>query len=387
MDRRQFLATTGALSTLGFAGCGGDPAGDDRSDTPDSGADADGVRGSPGTATPMPAETPATDGTTPPPDDGTPTPDRPSGIYVQTFRERMSMQGTAASGDYAFALMFAVPHTFWTVTGSEVSKTAIEDGDSLHLMATVWDPETRTVLPDTGLSVEITRDGSLVSQEVIYPMLSQPMGFHYGGNFSLDGDGTYTATLSVGGTTVRRTGAFADRFGEPASVEIPLVFTAATREEIATRPFDRGGQPGALRPMDASFPQSVAPAPADLPGTVRGEAMADDARFVVTTLDSPPVGVDGDGPYLAVSARTRYSGYLLPAMALDATLTRGGETVFEGPLRRTLDPNLRYHYGAAVDGIESADELTLSVATVPQVARHEGYETAFRQMGDVSVAF
>jgi hypothetical protein len=386
MDRRQFLATTGALSALGFTGCGGDPAGG-TTDTPESGADGDGSPGSAATATATPAGTPLTGGSQTPASGGTPTSDRPSGIYVQTFRERMSMQGTAASGDYAFALMFTVPHTFWTVTGGEFSKTAIEDGDSLHLMATVWDPETRTVLPETGLSVEITRDGGLVSQEVIYPMLSQPMGFHYGGNFSLDGDGTYTATLSVGGTTVRRTGAFADRFGEPASIEIPLTFTAATREEIATRPFDRGGEAGALRPMDASFPQSVVPTPEELPGTVRGEAMTDDARFVVTTLPSPPAGVDGDGPYIAVSARTRYNSYVLPAMALDATLTRDGETVFQGPFQRTLDPDLRYHYGVAVDGVESGDELTLSVATIPQVARHEGYETAFRQMGDVSVTF
>jgi hypothetical protein len=72
-------------------------------------------------------------------------------------------------------------------------------------------------------------------------------------------------------------------------------------------------------------------------------------------------------------------------MALDVTLTRGGETVFEGPLRRTLDPDLGYHYGAVVDGVESGDELTVSTVTVPQVARHEGYETAFREMDDVTV--
>ncbi|MEF8851552.1 MAG: hypothetical protein V5A44_06370 [Haloarculaceae archaeon] len=279
MDRRQFLAT-GALAALGVGGCAGDPASapDTAADDPASAAEA------------TPAATATSGDGTPP--DGTATPARPGGIYVQTFRERMSRQGTAATDEYAFALMFTVPHTFWTVTGDAFSKTTVEDGDSLHLMATVWDPETRTVLPETGLSVEIAREGSLVSQEVIYPMLSQPMGFHYGGNFGLDGDGTYAVTLSVGGTPVRRTGAFAGRFGDPASVEIPLEFTPATRGAVATRPFDRGGEPGALRPMDASFPQAVAPGESD---------------------------------------------------------------------------------------------LTLSTTTVPQVARHEGYERAFRQMDDVSV--
>jgi len=376
MDRRQFLAT-GALSALALAGCAGDPS--DPTDT------ATGDPGPGGEDTPTSAPTATLASTVPSPAD-TATPERPDGIYVQTFRERMSMQGSAESGDYAFALMFTVPHRFWTVTGNEFSTTRIAEADSFHLMAAVWDPETETVLPETGLSVEITRDDALVSQEVIYPMLSQPMGFHYGGNFGLDGDGSYTVTLSVGGTSIRRTGAFAGRFGDPASVEIPLEFTEATREEVATRPFDRGGEPGALRPMDAAFPQAVAPAESTLPGTVRGRATSDDARFVVTTLAESPTGVEAPGPYLAVSVRTRYNGYVLPAMALDATLSRGDETVFEGPLRRTLDPDLGYHYGAAVDDIEPGDELTLSVATVPQVARHEGYETAFREMDDVTVS-
>ncbi|MFB6297607.1 MAG: hypothetical protein ABEH56_03715, partial [Salinirussus sp.] len=57
-------------------------------------------------------------------------------------------------------------------------------------------------------------------------------------------------------------------------------------------------------------------------------------------------------------------------------LDRGGETVFDGRLTRTLDPDLGYHYGAVV-GSEPGDELTLSVLTQPQTARHEGYETAF----------
>lgn len=363
MNRRQFVgALSGLGSALALAGCLGDG---ESSDTP--------------TAT-----APPTDATTP---TATPTPtpsDKPGGIYVQTFEEQMSMQGTATSGRYAFALMFAVPHDFWTVTGDTVSKTTAEERDSLHLMAQVWDDETGTVLPETGLSVEISRDGELVSEEVIYPMLSQPMSFHYGGNFALPEDGTYDVTVSVGGTAIRRTGAFADAFGDPASVDVPLEFTEDTRSEVQSRPLDQGGDPGALRPMDMGIPQAILPAAEDLAGTVRGSAMTDDARFVVTTFESAD-RVDADGGYLAASARTRYNRYVLPAMAVDATLERGGETVFEGPLRRTLSPDLGYHYGAAVDDVQSGDELTVSTATIPQVARHEGYETAFRQMDDVTV--
>ena len=360
MNRRRFLHHVGGMVPVALlAGCAGDTGGDETTESTPT--------------TTVPPSTPT----------ATPTPSKPGGIYVQSFQEQMSMQGTAQTGDYAFALMFAVPHTFWTVTGSTRSKTTKSPEDSLHLMATVWDPETGTVLPETGLSVEITQEGDLVSQEVIYPMLSQPMGFHYGGNFSLPGDGTYTVTVSVGGTSIRRTGSYEGRFGDPASVEIPLEFTETTREEAVSRPLDGAGNPGALTPMDASFPVGTAPTDSDLPGTVRASAMTDGARLVVTTLDEGAVG--GDDTYLAVSARTRYNDYVLPAMALSATLERDGTTVYDGPLARTLDSSLDYHYGAAIDSVESGDELTITPDTPPQVARHEGYETAFLEMEGVSV--
>jgi hypothetical protein len=298
----------------------------------------------------------------------------------------MSMQGTAEAGDYGFALMFAVPHTFWTVTGNSVSRVERTSEDSIHLMASVWDAETRTALPETGLSVEISRNGSLVSEEVIYPMLSQPMGFHYGGNFTLNGDGTYDVELSVGATNTRRAGPFTDRLDDPATTEITLEFTEDSRSEISSQPIDQSGQPGALSPMERmSTPKAVAPSRENLPGTVRGSGRSDDADFVVTVLDSTPEGLDGGRQYLAVSSRTRYNGYVLPAMSLGGTVMRDDQTVYDGPLTRTLHPELGYHYGAPVDSIQSGDELTVSVQTIPQVARHEGYETAFRQFDPITI--
>jgi hypothetical protein len=64
-------------------------------------------------------------------------------------------------------------------------------------------------------------------------------------------------------------------------------------------------------------------------------------------------------------------------MGLAGTLSRDGETIYDGQLTPTLDPYLDYHYGAVVDGIASGDELTLRPTVQPQTARHEGYETAF----------
>jgi len=315
--------------------------------------------------------------------------DRPNGVYVQPFLESMSMQGTRQVGDYSVALLYTIPHVFWTVTGSERSRQPLSQDASAHVMAQVWDPETNTVLPEVGLSIEITRDGELISEEVIYPMLSQRMGFHYGGNFTLDGDGTYDVNVTVGGVQIPRTGAFEGRFGEGATAELELTFTEATRSEIRVREIEQAGQRGALRPMEMeSLPLGRAPAPEELPGSVLGTAESGDARFVATRVPAADAGRFTDGePYLLVSARTPFNGLVLPIMGLEATtMTRDGETAFEGRLQRTLDPEAGYHYGATVPGLESGDTIALSVSTPPQVARHQGYETAFLDMPEVELS-
>jgi hypothetical protein len=72
---------------------------------------------------------------------------------------------------------------------------------------------------------------------------------------------------------------------------------------------------------------------------------------------------------------------VLPAMGLTATVA--GE---EHRLVRTVDPELGYHYGVAVADVDREPELTLTTTTPPQVARHEGYETAFVEMPDATLA-
>jgi hypothetical protein len=349
MDRRSFLRTAAATGTLTLPGCSGL------------------------------LETRAV-GVPPVPEN------RPDGVYVPSHVEGMDMAGMARRGDYAVGLLYSYPHRFWTVTGEDVSLTKIQDDDAVHLMASVWDTETKTVLPETGLSVAIYRDDSLVSQEAIYPMLSQPMGFHYGANFGLDGDGVYTVELSVGAVSTRRTGAFADRFTDPATAEIRFDYSEAAKNEIAfDRMGDRTATRGAVDPMTMeNLPDSFAPPEDDLPGRVVGAPTSDDARFVVTALDSPPAGVAGEGRYVAVSPRTRYNRMVLPAMGLSGTLERGDDVVYDGPFERTLDPDLGYHYGAVVEDVQAGDDLTLSVTVQPQTARHEGYETAFGARGDLA---
>ena len=87
----------------------------------------------------------------------------PEAVHVPTHTEGMRMSGTATQGDYAFGLLYSYPHRFWNVNDDSVSLTEIDVEDDVHLMASVWEPETITVLPEAGLSVEIYRDRSLVS--------------------------------------------------------------------------------------------------------------------------------------------------------------------------------------------------------------------------------
>ncbi len=306
--------------------------------------------------------------------------DRPDGVYLPSHIEGMQMGGMGMTGDYHVGVFYSYAHRFWNVNSESVERTDIQSGDDVHLMASVWDPDTGQIIPETGLSLEIEKDGSLVSQEVIYPMLSQPMGFHYGGNFSLDGDGTYTVRVSIGGVRTRQTGTFRSRFSQPAVIPVDVEYSRSTRDEISYRTLDDAGETGAVDPMEMEMmPDATAPEVGSLPGSVLGEVNSNDAVLVATLLEESPVGVDAPGPYLAVSARTPYNRMLIPAMGLEATMTRDGEDLFSGELVRTLDPDLSYHYGAALDGatVETGDELTLTPTVWPQVARHEGYETAF----------
>ena len=307
--------------------------------------------------------------------------DRPNAVYIPTHVEGMKMAGMAKAGPYRCALTFSFPHRFWLVTGQNRKRVDIQSEDSVHLMVSLWDPETKVVPPVGSVSLDISGPGE-PSTVRPWPMLSQNMGFHFGDNVPLSGDGTYDVTVDVGPMQTQRSGGFQGTFGEPASASISFEFSQSALEEIMFKRLEeRAGERAAVDPMQMEMmPLAQLPPKADLPGTVVGEATSGDGRFVVTKLDSPPEGIDGSGPYLAVSARTPYSRYPLPFMSLSATVERSGSTVFDGPLTATLDPQLNYHYGASMDALESGDSIMLTVGAPPQVSRHEGYETAFFEM-------
>lgn len=313
---------------------------------------------------------------------------RPDAIYIPTHQEGMQMVGMGNAGDLKVGLMYSYAHRFWMIEpdgGDWVAKKIpLEENDSVHLMAVVWDPETGVVVPSTDVTIELTNDDGLVYQEVVYPMFSQRMGVHYGDNVPLDGNDVYTAKITVAGVPFERFGSFEGRFEQAATAEIDFDYREGQRSDLPYKLLeDRQGNRGALPAMEMKMPQGVAPD--SLPGETIGEGTteSEDVTFRAQAVTEDRFGNE---PYLLVSPKTRYNGYLVPGMALSATVERDGETVFDGELKPGLDPEAGLHYGAPVAGLGIDDSVTVTVDIPPQVARHEGYETAFFDIGDVTIA-
>ncbi|MFC4542171.1 hypothetical protein ACFO5R_09545 [Halosolutus amylolyticus] len=375
MNRRRVLSTGAAIGvSTCLAGCfGGDEEESDAENDPggERGEDADG-----GFATMARVEDP------------------PDAVYLPSHRDGMIGLETVRAGDVAIAPMLSIPHSFWIWPGPE--RVDPPPNDAVHLMVSVRDPETGTVLPvDASAAIEVSKDGAVVSDKRPWTMLSQGMGYHLGDNYRIEGNGTYTATVSLGPIAdVRLTGAFEGRFDERATATIEFELDDERRQELVDRSAyfdeDRWGDREAVSPMGDghdghAMPYSSLPPADDLPGTLLGEPTHDDGVYVTTLLPAGSRFVDGDERYLVVSPRTPYNDCVLPQQSLSMRLERDGETIEEADLTATLDDELGFHYGAPVAEPRAGDELVVSVDTPPQVARHQGYETAFRSTGDLSI--
>lgn len=309
---------------------------------------------------------------------------RPDAVYFPAYVEEMGMYGMTIDNDYRFALMYSFPHRFWNVTGQTGNKVVVQSDDSLHIMVSLWDPKTKTVLP-ADIQMTIKKDGKTVTNRVPWPMLSQNMGFHYGDNVSLDGEGSYTATLQVSSLQTKQTGAFASRFTKQGSVDIKFKFDTDDVYGLKFRRLgEKQGDRGAIKPMMKKVPAGRAPAPKSLPGRTIGTKTSGDADFVVTLIEKTNRFTENGTPYLAVSPRTPYNRIVLPRMSLSATLKREGSTIANGSLAPSLDPELDMHYGMPLKDVQSGDSLQIAVDSPPQLARHDGYETAFMQMSPMT---
>lgn len=407
IDRRTFLERTGVVgATLALAGCAGtggdgsvgDDDGDDPGSSDDSGVDA------------VPQFVAVED--------------PPAAVYVPTHREAMRALEPIEAGDVAIAPMLSYPHRFWTIAGGgedALQRVDPSNDRGVHLMVTLWDRETGTVLPaDEGVQVRIEHDGEPVGTPFSpWAMISQEMGVHFGDNVSLPEDGTYAVEVEVPPLSTPTTGALAGRLTDPVRASFEFVYDDEFREAVvggveyldeadwgrrgALRPMGHGGDDGdghgdhddhddhaavpysALPPVEA-FPGTilVEPGTESTPSDTRDLSNSGDARFLTTLLESDHrLASDGER-YLLVSVRTPYNRVPLPDASLLARFERGEEDL-ERRLEQRLDGEFGLHYGADAPTVEPGETVTIEVESPPQVARHQGYETAFLEMSPIEL--
>ena len=290
--------------------------------------------------------------------------DRPDAVYIPAIIEGMRPLGMVDVGPLTVMLSYSYPHRFYRITGTQREVVPVGADDSIHLMLSVNATATGVpVVVPSGVTVAIERGDRLVTEEVVYPMISQQMGVHYGGNIALTGAGTYTIGFTLGGTQIDTDGllgttAVADR--------VAFAFDPAALGEISieypTDAGERGAMPAGPMGQRQQLPEPLA-APA---GWARvGTAAMGDLRLEGFT--------DAAGR-LRVVAMTRYNRYPMPMLSLQA-----GDVA----LPPVIDRQLGYHYRSTT-AVDAAAAVPLRATLPPQVARHDGYETAFMQLPAVS---
>jgi len=341
--------------------------------------------------------------------------DPPDEVYKPTHREPFIHLDMVEAGEYVLLPHFTYPHQFWLMSGAETVEERPDIDDSMHLMVAFWDRESGKILPvDAGAELVIIQDGEPVDEPVApWPMIAQEMGFHFGDNVAVPGDGSYTVEVTMNPIDVRKTGAFEGRFEETVTATFELDYSDEQRQELlANTEFldqEEWGQPGALEPTDHGdhdhgdghddghnhdddghdhgddshdhsdheIPSPSLPPAEEYPGQDLGTHTSGDADFVVRYLEGTRLAEEGEN-YLLVSPRTPHNRFPLPDMSLSVS----GD--IEAELVQTLDSDQGHHYGASVT-LEPGDEFDLVVESPPQVARHQGYETAFIEMPAMTV--
>ena len=299
--------------------------------------------------------------------------------------------------------MVTYPHPFWLVSGKNAELVEVAPEDDVHLMVTLWDMKTETIIPtDIGLSIEIRQNGEIVDSRTPWTMLSQTMGAHYGDNVPLAGEGTYTIEVTVPPVPTRLTGDLHGRFDSRESVTFEFTFDGAFLEEVIEAIHyldpDEWGTLGALEPdmhdhhghdhdghdHGHHIPFSHLPPVDELPGAHQGTGSSHDAEIPVTLVEESR-RFSVETPYLLVSPRTPYNRVPLPEMHIAVDLLRDDEVVTSVNLGQTIDHEIGLHYGAAIPEIETGDRAEIQFNSPPQVSRHQGYETAFVDMSPVMV--
>ncbi|OIB58691.1 iron transporter [Natrialba sp. SSL1] len=324
--------------------------------------------------------------------------DPPAGIYVPPKIDAMLEYGSKTESGLDITLSAMRPHSFWTVAGTERARADLRSHHTLHLMAAVRDAESGVAVP-TAVTTRIEHadsgDGTdssdatdtantaadTVDQRTLWPMLSQRMGVHYGDNVSLPGEGTYEATVRVDPPTAYLADEFADRLDQPVTTTIEFEYDPTAIDALERTLLDDGegrGERGALESMGHA-PEPVSPTSS----AVAHSATGDDIVVTLGRVDGSD-GAQGDSAaaadtQLTIGVRTRYNRYPVPFAGLSVESVSDGDGQHTAEAYEAIDPDRGHHYRAEFEAgvLESADELAVTLDVPPQVALHEGYETAF----------
>ncbi|AGB36369.1 DUF7350 domain-containing protein [Natronococcus occultus] len=325
--------------------------------------------------------------------------DPPGGVYVPPKVDEMLPLGDATVDGLAVSLAATRPHSFWTVAGEERTRADVREHHDVHLMATVADAETGLPVPT---SVETTVRGpeERIDGRALWPMLSQRMGFHYGDNVPLGGDGPRTVTVKIDPADVEATGGLADRLETARTVDVEFEYAAEEIESLERRLIDEDegrGEAGAVEPMAHDHGSESGhdhesgnghgqhenhddhgdarePILEDAVDAWLGTARSGDLEFGIGLDDS-----DGDEIAVVVSVHTRHNEFPVPFAGLSVAPVRDGSPGETTALTERLDAELGHHYGAVLERerLEATAELAVVLDATPQLSRHEGYETAF----------
>jgi uncharacterized protein involved in high-affinity Fe2+ transport len=91
----------------------------------------------------------------------------------------------------------SAPATFILLNGSKQQMVMPTAKDSFHLMVLTSDSATGYPIPYSSVWATISKDGKVVFDERLWPMVSRYMGPHYGNNVALPTAGVYKLTLLV----------------------------------------------------------------------------------------------------------------------------------------------------------------------------------------------
>lgn len=307
--------------------------------------------------------------------------DRPEEVYVPPEIDEMASWASVNADGYDLSLSVTRPHGFWTVTGTETNQVAMREAHSVHLMAAVREATSGRYLP-TEVRVSIPRDGKSLDR-TLWPMLSQRMGPHHGDNVALPGLGTYAVKVRVLPSGIRHRDP-STRF-DPGVHDVEFEYDPAAVEALERTVLDedRRGEPGAVEPMGHGRGEHAGHGEGHPAVPTAPPAEAFPAPLGTGHVGDCPVVVALDGDYLIASMRTPYNGFPVPFASLSARINRAGSSETR-QLFESFDPDIGHHYGAPVD-LAGGERVMIAVETPPQLARHEGYETAFLDRGRFSL--